>query len=48
MRDNAKEYRGMVKAVGYDSPSQKFKDIIAGKAVGATSSPTDAIGTGPS
>ena len=32
IRDNVKDYRGIMKAVGYDSPNQKFKDIIAGKA----------------
>lgn len=32
IRDNVKDYRGIMKAVGYDSPNQKFKDILAGKA----------------
>ena len=33
IREHAKDYKGIIKAVGYDSPNQKFKDILAGKAV---------------
>ena len=28
IRENQKDYKGLAKAVGYDSPNKKFKDII--------------------
>lgn len=29
INENLKDYRGIIKAVGFDSPSKKFKDILA-------------------
>ena len=28
IRENQKDYKGIIKAVGYDSPNKKFKDIL--------------------
>lgn len=28
VKENMKDYKGIIKAVGYDSPNKKFKDII--------------------
>lgn len=28
IKENQKDYKGIIKAVGYDSPNKKFKDIL--------------------
>ena len=50
VRQNVKDYKGIIKFVGYDSPNKKFKDIIAagGSKLAGLHGPYDAPGTGAS
>ena len=36
IRENVKDYKGIIKAVGYDSPSKKFKEILSINKPGTT------------